>query len=68
MITIKNQSEIAKMRESNRIVGLLLQELEAHIKPGVSTLELDIFAENLIRSNGGKPAFKGYSVHRLMHV
>lgn len=65
MITIKNKIEIAKMRESNRIVGLLLQELEALIKPGITTLELDKFAEDLIRSNGGKPAFKGYSVPGL---
>lgn len=65
MISIKNNSEIVKMRESNRIVGLLLKELEALVKPGVSTLDLDKYAEKLIKDNGGKPAFKGYSVPGL---
>jgi methionyl aminopeptidase len=65
MIPVKNFVEVSKMRESNRIVGLLLSKLESRIKPGISTLELDKFAEDLIRSEGGKPAFKGYSIPGL---
>ncbi len=65
MISIKNSKEIAKMRESNRIVGELLQKLESIIKPGISTFELSKFAEKFIRSEGGKPAFKGYTVPGL---
>ena len=65
MIPVKNHSEILKMRESNRIVGMLLHKLKSLVKPGISTLELDRFAEDLIRSEGGKPAFKGYSVPGL---
>ena len=65
MITIKNNSEIAKMRESNRIVGLLLHKLDAIIKPGISTYDIDKFADELIRNEAGKPAFKGYSVPGL---
>jgi len=65
MIPVKNVMEIKKMRESNRIVALLLSKLEFLIKPGVTTLELDRFAEDLIRSEGGSPAFKGYSVPGL---
>ena len=65
MITIKNNSEIAKMRESNRIVGLLLHKLDAFIKPGISTYDIDKFADELIRNEAGKPAFKGYSVPGL---
>jgi len=65
MIPVKNFAEIHKMRESNRIVALLLKKLESMIKPGANTLELDRFAEDLIRSEGGKPAFKGYSIPGL---
>ena len=65
MITIKNNSEIAKMRESNRIVGLLLHKLDCFIKPGISTYDIDKFADELIRNEAGKPAFKGYSVPGL---
>jgi methionyl aminopeptidase len=65
MISIKNSSEIAKMRESNRIVAVLLEKFKALVKPGVNTLELDEFAEKFIRSQGGKPAFKGYTVPGL---
>jgi methionyl aminopeptidase len=65
MITIKNNQEIEKMREANRIVGMLLHKLGSIVKPGVSTLDLDRFAEQLIRSEGGRPAFKGYSVPGL---
>ena len=65
MITIKNQQEIQKMREANRIVGLLLHKLEKIIEPGISTQELTEYAEKLIRDEGGKPAFKGYTVPGL---
>ncbi|MDP8201418.1 MAG: type I methionyl aminopeptidase [Candidatus Tenebribacter burtonii] len=65
MITIKNNSEIAKMRESNHIVGLLLHKLDEIIKPGISTYDINKFAEELIRNEAGKPAFKGYSVPGL---
>lgn len=54
------------MREANRIVGLLLHKLEEIIKPGISTQELDDFADKLIRENGGRPAFKGYTVPGLL--
>lgn len=53
------------MRESNRIVGLLLHKLDAFIKPGISTYDIDKFADELIRNEAGKPAFKGYSVPGL---
>jgi len=50
MITIKNNSEIAKMRESNRIVGLLLHKLDEIIISGISTYDINKFAEELIRN------------------
>ncbi len=60
MIVLKTEEEKEKMRESNRIVALVLQEIESLIKPGVKTIELDKFAEDLIRKEGAVPGFKGY--------
>ncbi len=60
MIVLKTDEEKEKMKESNRIVALVLQEIESLIKPGVKTIELDKFAEDLIRKEGAVPGFKGY--------
>jgi methionyl aminopeptidase len=65
MIHIKNTDGIQKMRESNRIIALLFDKLCEYIKPGISTWELDIIADDFIRSKGATPAFKGYSVPGL---
>ncbi len=65
MIYLKSPSEIEKIRISSQIIGELLELLEPMIKPGVSTFELDQYAEDFIRSRGGIPAFKGYQVSGL---
>lgn len=49
------------MRQSGKILANVLSELETWVKPGQSTLEIDLKAEELIRSQGGEPAFKGYN-------
>ncbi|MDA1060881.1 MAG: type I methionyl aminopeptidase [bacterium] len=59
-IPIKSEKEIESMRKSGQILAEVLNECVKRAKPGVSTWELDQFAENLIRHKGGKPAFKGY--------
>ena len=48
------------MREAGRLVGEVLTELTARVKPGVTTAELDELAEARIRKAGATPAFKGY--------
>jgi methionyl aminopeptidase len=60
MIVYKTDAEIARMRESSQITGLILGELGAMIKPGVRTADLDAYAERRSRELGAKPAFKGY--------
>lgn len=60
MIIIKTDNEIKIMRQANRIIAILLSEIEDKIKPGVSTYELDQWAEKRILSLDAKPAFKGY--------
>ena len=60
MITIKSKREITLMKEAGRIVALAHQEVEKHVVPGVTTLELDQIVEKVIRDNGATPSFKGY--------
>jgi methionyl aminopeptidase len=60
MIFLKSEKEITLLRESNHLVALVLAELERFIKPGITTLMLDKRAEEIIRSHGAEPAFKGY--------
>ena len=59
-IVIKNPPEIDVMRAAGRINAMVLQEVSKMIQPGIVTEELDAVAEELIRDNGGKPAFKNY--------
>lgn len=60
MVRIKTKREIELIRESSRIVADVLKLVAAHIRPGVTTIELDRLAEDYIRSLGAIPAFKGY--------
>ena len=60
MISIKSKREIELIRIANRIVAEVLEKLEKTIEPGISTLELDSIAEQLIRSKKAIPAFKNY--------
>src|SRR5664280_2528885 len=48
------------MARSGAILAATLDLLEASIRPGISTAELDTLAERFIRSQGAKPTFKGY--------
>lgn len=60
MVELKTPSEIEEMARGGAIIGALFGELEARVAPGVSTLELDVFAEDFIRSTeGATPVFKG---------
>ncbi len=47
------------------VIAELFDELRKMIEPGISTLELDGFAESYIRDRGGRPAFKGYQIPGL---
>ena len=60
MIILKSRQEIEKMRKSNAIVAVILEELKKKIRPGVRTLELDRLSEEMALKKGARPAFKGY--------
>jgi methionyl aminopeptidase len=60
MILIKSPQEIEKMRTAGRIVALAHQAIAPLIKPGVTTKEIEMVADKVIRANGATPSFKGY--------
>ncbi|PIQ81712.1 MAG: type I methionyl aminopeptidase [Candidatus Omnitrophica bacterium CG11_big_fil_rev_8_21_14_0_20_64_10] len=60
MIELKNSVQLDKMRSAGRILGQLLEQLGAEVRPGITTQALDEIAERFIRQQGGQPAFKGY--------
>lgn len=60
LIVLKSEDEIKRMAESCRIVAEVLEGIKKQVAPGISTKELDGFAESYIRSKGALPAFKGY--------
>ncbi|GAA0323510.1 type I methionyl aminopeptidase [Bacillus carboniphilus] len=64
MIICKTPRELEIMREAGRIVALTHQELKKHIKPGITTKELDTIADKFIRQSGAIPSFKGYNGFR----
>ena len=48
------------MSRAGAILAATLDLIEANIRPGVSTGELDELAERFIRARGATPTFKGY--------
>jgi methionyl aminopeptidase len=59
-IRIKTAEEVELIRESSLLVGSTLAAVAEHIRPGVTTLELDAVAEAFIRDHSAEPGFKGY--------
>lgn len=60
MIKRKSRHEIALMKKAGEIVARVHLAMKENIKPGISTLDLDKIAEDVIRSSGAMPSFKGY--------
>lgn len=59
-ITEKTPGQIAMMQKAGRIVEQVLQTMQRLAQPGVSTIELNNMAEEIIRSHGATPSFLGY--------
>ncbi|WP_026943285.1 type I methionyl aminopeptidase [Helicobacter rodentium] len=58
-IAIRKPAEIDSLRAASRIVGKTLNHLKSQIKPGITLKELDTMGEDMIRSCGATPSFKG---------
>ncbi len=64
-IPIKTRNEVEKMREASRHVAEILLELRELVRPGVTTQELDRFAEKKVGERGVVSSFKGYDPQGL---
>ncbi|HWR90629.1 MAG TPA: type I methionyl aminopeptidase [Dissulfurispiraceae bacterium] len=60
MIIVKSPTEIARIREACRIVAEVLHCLKTYIRAGVTTSDIENFADRAIRERKGIPAFRGY--------
>src|SRR5258708_3762505 len=60
MIVCQSRHEIDKMRRAGAIVGRVLKSLQEMVEPGMTTIELDRYAEKTIRAAGAILTFKGY--------
>jgi len=59
-VTLKNRSELARMRHAGQIVGMAHRLLRSAVRPGVTTGALDQLVHEYIVSQGGTPSFLGY--------
>jgi len=60
VIIRKSPEELAKMRRAGRITARAREAVVAAVRPGVTTAQLDAIAEEVMRSEGAVPSFKGY--------
>ena len=58
-IPLRKKAEIDLLLKANQLTALTLQEVRKHIKPGITTNELDKIAQDFILSHGARPSFKG---------
>lgn len=59
-ISIKSEREIELMRESCRLLTIVHKEMEEAIRPGMSTMDIDVLGDGLIRKLGCIPNFRNY--------
>jgi methionyl aminopeptidase len=59
-VEIKSKREIEIMRQASRIVATVLKEISERVEPGMTTADLDAYAEKRIREMDATPSFKGY--------
>lgn len=65
---IKTKEEIAIIREGGKRLAHVLSAVRDAIKPGVTTRELDLLAEKLMREGGDEPAFLNYTPEGVSHA
>lgn len=60
MINLRTQTEMDTIAHAGSIIGKLFEAMPTHVQPGVSTAEIDRFAEDFIVGHeGATAAFKG---------
>jgi methionyl aminopeptidase len=61
VISLKSGHEIKIMRAAGKLTGMTLNVIKKIIRPGITTEEINDYADRFIRSHGGIPSFKGYN-------
>ena len=59
-IRLKNANEVDILRKAGKILSSIVVQLQSSLSSGITTKDLDLQAEELIRKNGVIAAFKGY--------
>ena len=67
MVIMKSKQQIAELRKAGRIVAETYEVIRPHLKPGVTTAEIDKIAEEYIRSRGAIPSYIGYGAIPARH-
>ena len=57
MINRKSKDDIKRLRHAGHIVALVHQKMKEVVEPGISTLELDAIARQVIKENRAIPTF-----------
>jgi methionyl aminopeptidase len=60
MIPLKSPKDLIMLKRSGAILACVMQKLQAALHPGMTTLDIDLLSEELIRKEKAKAAFKGY--------
>ncbi|MDO8602335.1 MAG: type I methionyl aminopeptidase [Candidatus Omnitrophota bacterium] len=60
MIDIKSENELKLISEAGKIVRLVLKELKAAARPGITTADLSKIADEIIKKSNARSAFLGY--------
>jgi Methionine aminopeptidase len=64
LITLKSAREIEGMRKSGELLANTHIGLRDIIKPGISSMEIEDFANDYITSHGGRPSEKGFEGYK----
>src|SRR6202000_2334917 len=65
-IHLRSAEELEKMHRAGLVVHEVLQDLKGIVRPGITTMDLEKFAEEQIGGKPGKSAFKGYRGYPCM--
>lgn len=60
MIPLKSPKDLIMLKRSGVILATVMQKLQESLRPGMTTLEIDLLSEELIRKEKALAAFKGY--------
>ena len=58
-VFLKNEREIGLLREANRMVAMILDELGRQVRPGLPTMHFEEIVQSMCREFKVKPAFQG---------